>query len=81
MRTCAKVAAGVGTVYFAPRGSSGTRLDRLRTSFVGQYRKVKDPEPAGTAERVPPRQRPAVVAECVWVSMSRTRALRFTGNS
>ena len=47
MRTCAKVAAGVGTVYFAPRGSSGARLDRLRTSFVGQYRKVKDPSRPG----------------------------------
>jgi len=42
------VSAGAGTVFFAPQPSEHPRLDRLRASWAGQYRRIR--EPAGQAE-------------------------------
>lgn len=43
----AALAKGAGTVYFAPRPSEQPKLDRLRSSWVGAYRRVRPPGAAG----------------------------------
>ena len=39
----AVLANGAGTVYFTPRRSDNPKFDRLRSSWVGVYRRLKDP--------------------------------------
>jgi hypothetical protein len=43
----AALAKGAATVYFAPRPSEKPKLDRLRTSWVGAYRRLRAPGTAG----------------------------------